>query len=347
MRYLIFTPKLSDGGAEKVLVGYANYLSKAGHHVELVSLRDGVYSGMLNSEVKLSLLNCRLRSAVFKLGSKVRASDADVIISGMAGPNLLACLVGKFLSKKVLCSFHNDYSTLASIRNSDLGLKIFLINFLVCIMASRLIVVSKGVGQSIFMKRFFRKKIFVVHNSVDLVRKPDLTLKRNFLLAVGRLTKQKAFDRLLHAYAISEARNHFPLKIVGSGPEKRGLINLANSLGISDDVEIIDFQADIVSFYEKAKVLILSSRWEGFGNVIVEALFCGAPVVAFDVKSGPGEVLTGKDCGRLVLDGDIPGLAKAVDDFSFVDIDPRRVQKDAKEFSSSNISSCFLSAASI
>ncbi|WP_372923147.1 glycosyltransferase, partial [Roseovarius sp.] len=91
------------------------------------------------------------------------------------------------------------------------------------------------------------------------------------------------------------------------------LLSLAQELGVADRVILAGFHPDPTPFYKTADLFVLSSDYEGFGNVIVEALACGTPVVSTDCPSGPGEILDGGRYGRLVPVGDAPALAKAIE----------------------------------
>jgi len=132
------------------------------------------------------------------------------------------------------------------------------------------------------------------------------------ILGAGRLSLQKDFPTLLRAFAL--VRQHRPARLVilGEGEERANLERLAIELGIQNDVSMPGFVDNPFAFMAKASVFVLSSAWEGFGNVLVEALACGCPVVATDCRSGPREILDNGRYGRLVPVGDHEALAKAI-----------------------------------
>jgi glycosyltransferase involved in cell wall biosynthesis len=132
------------------------------------------------------------------------------------------------------------------------------------------------------------------------------------ILAVGRLTKAKDYPTLFRAFSLVRQVRPAKLLILGEGEERSNLERLAIELGIQNDVSMPGFVDNPFAFMAKASVFVLSSAWEGFGNVLVEALACGCPVVATDCRSGPREILDNGRYGRLVPVGDHEALAKAI-----------------------------------
>ncbi len=132
------------------------------------------------------------------------------------------------------------------------------------------------------------------------------------VLGVGRLVPQKDFPTLLRAFARVRATTEARLLVLGEGRELERLQALAEELGIARDVALPGFDPNPVSAMARAAVFVLSSAWEGFGNVLVEALATGCPVVSTDCPSGPSEILEGGRYGRLVPVGDVSAMADAI-----------------------------------
>jgi glycosyltransferase involved in cell wall biosynthesis len=132
------------------------------------------------------------------------------------------------------------------------------------------------------------------------------------VLAVGRLSRQKDFPTLLRAFA-SRRHRSARLMILGEGSERPGLEALVKSLGLTAEVALPGFVENPFAYMARAGVFVLSSAWEGMPGVLIQALACGAPVVATDCESGPREVLQDGRVGRLVPVGDASALAQAID----------------------------------
>jgi glycosyltransferase involved in cell wall biosynthesis len=213
--------------------------------------------------------------------------------------------------------------------------------------ADKIVVISYGLFYEINRILSIPKdKIIVIYNPID----PELFQKMNepinhpwfedgqppVILAVGRLTKQKDFPNLLRAFAIVRQYRPVRLLILGDGEDRPLLEQLAKDLNISEDVSLPGFTDNPYAFMKKSAIFVLSSIYEGFGNVLVEALACGCPVVATDCPTGPREILDNGRYGRLVPVGDHEALAKAIletlDNPDFPATKEERIQR-ALEFS--------------
>lgn len=152
-----------------------------------------------------------------------------------------------------------------------------------------------------------------IPNAVPDPKGPPSSLSDPVVLAAGRLTPQKGYDRLIRAFA-QVARKHpeWTLRICGSGHRRRGLKRLIRKCGVADNVRLMGAVQNLEEEMESASLFVLSSRFEGLPMVMLEAMRKGLPVVSFDCPTGPREVIEdGKD-GLLVADGDIDALAGAM-----------------------------------
>jgi glycosyltransferase involved in cell wall biosynthesis len=132
------------------------------------------------------------------------------------------------------------------------------------------------------------------------------------VLGVGRLTQAKDFPTLIRAFALVRKERPARLMILGEGEERPKLEALVRELRLEEDVALPGFVDNPYKYMKRAAVFVLSSRWEGFGIVLVEAMALGTPVVATDCPSGPAEILENGKWGRLVPPGDPEALAKAI-----------------------------------
>ena len=190
---------------------------------------------------------------------------------------------------------------------------------------SRLVFVSQGVRQTLGRLQPLRdERTRVVYNPVDLRRVLDwgqeeppawagALFGRPTVVAAGRLSRQKGFDVLIRAHArlLAQGAAH-DLLILGEGAGHAELLALARELGVEGSVHLPGHVANPYPLIRRAAVFALASRWEGFANVVVEALACGVPVVATDCPSGPAEILAGGRHGLLVPPDDPEALAGAL-----------------------------------
>ncbi len=140
----------------------------------------------------------------------------------------------------------------------------------------------------------------------------DLTAVRYRVIAVGRLNRQKGFDRLLQAWQTVQQRHpEWQLDIYGDGTEREALMAQCQALNLTT-VTLHPSTADIYAEYTRSDFLVCSSRWESFGIVLIEAMACGIPVVSFDCDNGPRNIVTHGQDGLLVADGDNRQLADAI-----------------------------------
>jgi glycosyltransferase involved in cell wall biosynthesis len=133
------------------------------------------------------------------------------------------------------------------------------------------------------------------------------------ILAVGRLTKQKDFPTLIRAFAQVHQTRPTRLLILGEGPDRPALEAMVNQLGLGDDIAMPGFVENPYAYMSRASLYVLSSQWEGLPTVLIEALYCGSPIIATDCPSGPREILADGQHGVLVPVGDVTALALAIE----------------------------------
>jgi GalNAc-alpha-(1->4)-GalNAc-alpha-(1->3)-diNAcBac-PP-undecaprenol alpha-1,4-N-acetyl-D-galactosaminyltransferase len=159
------------------------------------------------------------------------------------------------------------------------------------------------VSQTSFSKDFLgketkHKNIAIIPNPVKPLKTPS-TLQNKIILTVGRLISTKKIDLLLQIFAEVKT-NDWKLWIIGDGPEKQVLEELAFKLGINETVKFWGFQKDIETFYSKAGIFAFSSVSEGFPNALLEAMAAGLPCVSFDCVAGPTDLIKNGENGFLI-----------------------------------------------
>ena len=157
--------------------------------------------------------------------------------------------------------------------------------------------------------------IMVIPNAAMHVSNKYSDVSPHRVIAVGRLDYQKGFDRLIQAWELIQKSGRYSdwqLDIFGQGEWRKMLQQAVDDKGLSDSVLINQPTQDIGKEYAGSSMLVMSSHYEGFPMVMIEAMACGLPVVSFDYKCGPRDIIQDGQNGLIVTDGDIQGLADAM-----------------------------------
>jgi glycosyltransferase involved in cell wall biosynthesis len=190
-------------------------------------------------------------------------------------------------------------------------------------MADRIVSVSRGVAEDMASCAGYRRdRIEVIPNPVvsrDLTEMAEADVDHPFFnstipvfVGVGRLVPEKDFATLLQAFQHLRKKCAARLALVGDGPLRVALEETATALGVRDDVAFLGFRTNPYPFIKRSAALVLPSRYEGFGNVLVEALALGTSVVSTDCPYGPAEILDRGRFGLLVPVGDAEAMASAM-----------------------------------
>ncbi|MFC1665516.1 glycosyltransferase family 4 protein [Pseudomonadota bacterium] len=331
---LIFIGSLTGGGAERVATGLCRYL--VDHHcaVYLVTMhrtdRDfyaldsrvgRVCLGLTTSNRGIHKVFANLKR-IGALRAVIKAESPDVVIGMMSTSAVISILACLGLRTSVIASERN-YPGRKSIDTSWALLRKLFYRF-----AGAHVAQTQESADWIFQHTAARN-IHVIPNSVSWPVpscppeiEPDSVLDPGSycVLAVGSKAKQKGFDLLLRAFssALDESRD-WHLVILGlDGPgsvgsnDGNGLRRQVDSLGIGGRVHFPGRAGNVTDWYKRADIFVLSSRYEGFPNALLEAMAAGCPSVAFDCDTGPRDIIEHESNGLLVPAEDVEALAAAL-----------------------------------
>jgi len=354
----IILPDLGGGGAERLHVHLANDWVARGCYVEFVLLRkQGELFSLLAPEVTLTVLGVdRIRDAILPLATHLRKSRPQVVLAAM-WPLTSAAVFSWLLSGRIGKLFLSEHENLTLSYIGQHHAKPSYLRNLIRFtypFANGIIAVSRGVMEDLcVLGRLPLNKVRVIYNpaatgippfresSEERVKLWGTGFQRH-ILAVGRLAPQKDYETLIKAFELLPQNLNTKLVILGEGPLRLELMALVTELGLQKRVALPGFTRDPYPWFRSADLFVLSSRWEGFGNVIVEALECGVPVVSTNCPSGPAEILEDGRYGKLVPVQEPVALASAMADGLNETHDRAALMRRAQDFSVRKISDEYL-----
>lgn len=310
------TDSLKTGGAERVISIMANYWARQGKNVSILTLKQKAPFYAIDSEINYIELGITKKSGFFFDGivngilqvrtieKKLKDLKTEVVISFFADINVISIMAARKADIPIIISERNNPSFV------NLSYKWIIARRLFYRFADFLVVQTKEV------KSFYRKfgiDVISIPNPVSEY-KTDTTKKNKTILAVGKLEEQKGFDLLMEAFKKANLPPEWKLKIVGDGSLKNYLIQYKDKLGLDEKVYFAGKVKNIMEVYNNSSVFVLSSIYEGFPNVLIEAMSAGLPVISFNCKFGPEEIIEHNENGILVQARDTTKLAKEIRD---------------------------------
>jgi len=324
----IYLPSLSGGGAERAMLTLANAFTARGFTVDLVLAKaEGPYLKDVADGVRVvDLGSSRVLSSLPGLVRYLRRERPVAMLSALNHANVVAGAARRLarVPTRLVVSVQNTPTPSLSNENSLRGR--WMAHFMrwAYPQADGVVAISKGVADDLAsVIGLERERIEVVYNPIDISHVTTLSKRPlqhpwyidgslPLIVAAGRLTRQKDYPMLLHAFALVRAHRPLRLIILGEGEARGELEALVRKLGLGDDVAMPGFVDNPFAWIRRSSLYVLSSDWEGFGNVLVEAMACGTPVISTDCPSGPAEILEKGLWGRLVPVGDVKALAEAM-----------------------------------
>ena len=325
----IFLPSLSGGGAERAMLNLAHGLAEYGCAVDLVLVQaKGPYLSEVQDSVQiLDLKALRVLTSLPALTGYLRREQPTALVSSLDFASVVALWARRLagIPTRVLINEQNTISISArkSVRRRERMVPRLAKRFYPW--ADHVTGNSRGVADDLsHVTGLPRERIKVLYNPVvtpELREKARAPLnhpwfeagQRPVVLAVGRLTQQKDFPTLIQAFAEVRQARPSRLLILGEGPDRPVLEALVKQLNLDDDVAMPGFVENPYAYMRRASLYVLPSRWEGLPTVLIEALYCGPPVIATDCPSGPREILADGRHGLLVPVGDVTALTQAIE----------------------------------
>ncbi|EGT0014957.1 glycosyltransferase [Clostridium perfringens] len=321
----IVVPSLNGGGAERVIINLIRNLDRSKFDIRLILIKkQGVYVNLIPNDVSVVDLNSdRVRYSIFKLVKELKKIKPDTILSTLGHLNLVLLAIRPFIRKdtKILIREANTPSkSISELSNNKRKFFLKLYKYLYP-KADLIIAQCEDMKNDIIeCLKVDEKKIKYIYNPLDInkilinkERENPYDRNKINLISVGRLSYQKGFDILLDAFKIvNEKFLNTHLTILGDGELKDDLQNQAKRLNIDDKVSFVGFKENPYPYYYYSDMYVLSSRWEGFPNSLLEALACETKVVAVNCKSGPKEILCDNQYGILVDEENAKSLADGI-----------------------------------
>lgn len=329
-KIIFFLPALVGGGAERTIVNIANKINREAYKVYLMVIdipTEGKYKDeyskfvykdveIINLGITIKVSNYpRILRAIVK---NVNRINPDIVMSTMLRPNELLAFASLFYRKSVKTVLRESNNRVAA-EYSWIEKK--YIRFMYGKIANRTIALSKGVKRNMVENFGINEKnISVIYNPVDIenieqqMKKKEQVLNTSGIkiINIGRLIPQKDQECLIKAVGIVKKQINCKLYILGKGELEKNLKDLVHSLQLDENVEFMGFQSNPYGILAQGDLFVLSSGWEGFGHVIVEAMVAGVPVVSTNCDYGPGEIITDGYNGILSPVGDETKLAEHI-----------------------------------
>ena len=328
-RIAIFISSMVGGGAERVALNLAEGMVEHGYGVDLVLAQAvGPYLAQVPKAVRvIDLKSSRVSVSLPGLVSYLRRERPQVLLSEMGHANVIVLWARRLVgtpNRVVVC--HHLASQDAPGQHAanwrERMMPFFIKRFYPW--AEGIVAVSGGIADSLARTTGIpRDRIEVIYNPVitpELQEKAQAPLEHPWfapgeppvILGMGRLTAQKDFATLVQAFAQVRRARQARLIILGEGKDRPTLEAQVKQLGLEQDVDLPGFVDNPYAYLTRGSLFVLSSRWEGLPTVLIEALYCGVPVVATDCPHGPREILAGGLYGQLVPVGDVMALASAI-----------------------------------
>jgi len=332
--FFIYRYFTTTGGVERTLIDKANYLVRKGHSVTIVTFEQGrhPFAFELDDNVKHYELDCRrftlyrypLYKRFFKLwqmnrtfvrrwNDYVHDNKPDLVITTTNSGDFLREILTVRDKTNIVIESHTAF--VYDMGSRSLMRKLWLIRYIKIIKRCKMII-SLTQGDARYWRGKGVKKIMVLPNPLVIYPETINNVEKDpyRIIFAGRFDKVKRIDMLISAFAlIADKYPQWHIDVFGAGGEHETIEYLIENMHLVGRVRIHKPTSDIYSEYHKSQMLVLCSRYEGFGLVLIEAMSCGIPCVSFDCPYGPPEIIKDHYTGLLAKNGDVADLAAKMD----------------------------------
>lgn len=355
IKVMFFFYRLGGGGAARTILNIINHLDRTKFEPILVTLDFTYdYERYVRDDVTfIKLPTKRLRNSIIPLAKLLRKKRPHVLFSTVATYNVIAILA-KLISFTRVPVIIREAALLGGTQQELKKIRMYRFFYK---FATRVVALSEGVKENLRTKyRVKEDKLTVIYNPVDLSHIDEQATSRNLpaqlvailkkkeplIVSAGRLVEEKDQKTLLKAFQLVRKAMPAQLVILGDGELKEQLKAYAAKLRIEDAVHFVGFQQNPYIFFHHADVFALSSRTEGFGHVLVEALATKTPIATTRCNPGADEVLQNGKCAKVSPVGDAHALAEAIKQLLTLQEEERKEivengRKRANEFAASTI----------
>lgn len=355
-----YLPSLAGGGAEKLFVDLANHFDRMGYRVSIVCVQAiGPYLSRISPEIELINLNrSRVSLSILSLWNYLNKEKPDVVMANMSHANvallLTALLPSRFRGRLVV----EEVAQLQhgrEIRHKFREAIVMLLMRVLYSSADSVVGISASISSEI--KQLVWGKINDLRTISGIVDINEVTNKENentnhqwlidknapVIIGVGRFSIEKDFITLIAAFARVRENRQANLLLLGEGEQRKQLEALAEKLGVADDVSMPGFVDNPSAFLSRSDVFVLSSEFEGFGLVLIEAMAVGCNIVTTNCSQGPVDIVAGGSYGKIVPVKDIGAMAAAIEDRLDQPIAKEILRTRAKEFDVEVVGKYYLS----
>lgn len=312
-KIIIFYPSFERGGVEIILLNLINFFLKKKIRIILIS---NVPNKKLPKKNNFSQINPNYKKNIIfsdRLSKAIQASKSLYNILKNSNPKETLIFSLQSSSLAILISKMNNHSIVVRNAEDPIHSTIHGESKLSSLLAivSKIItynfsdkIICNSIGSKISLQKllFNKSKVISIYNPyLKKIYKKNNVSRKNFIISVGRLTKQKDHASLVKAMKILNKKGiNLKLFIIGDGNQRKTIQALISKFNLKKNIKILGWKKNLYNYYKSAKIFVLPSIYEGLGNVLIDAVNYGVPIITTNCKSGPSEIIKNEKGGFIV-----------------------------------------------